>query len=327
MTRAADRQTHVVVGVGPVGTALAGELLDRGHRVRVVSRSGRRPHGLDHPLLEALAVDAADPGALAGAAEGAGVLYNAANPTDYHRWAEIWPPLAASLLTTAERTGAVLATVGNLYSYGPVDGPMHEGLPDAATFTNGRVRAEMWADALAAHQAGRVRTVEVRASDYAGPGVYSHLSVAATALLGGKTARVIGSADQPHSWTDTRDTARLLVAAAADESAHGRTWIVPSNPPRTQREALTDLATAAGVPMVRLAPVGRRTLRLLGLVSGTLGVMADTCYQFDRPFVVDDRAARSQFGLEPTPWATSVRDTLEGVRRSLTEAGTPAVSR
>jgi len=201
--------------------------------------------------------------------------------------------LAASLLTAAEATGAVLATVGNLYPYGPVDGAMHEGLPDAATFTNGRIRAAMWADALAAHRSGRVRAVEVRASDYAGPGVYSHLSVGATSLLGGRTARVIGSADQPHTWTDTRDTARLLVAAAADASAHGRTWIVPSSPPRTQREALTDLATAAGVPMVRLAPVGRRTLRVLGLVNGPLGVMADTCYQFDRPFVVDDRAARA----------------------------------
>jgi len=90
---------------------------------------------------------------------------------------------------------------------------------------------------------------------------------------------------------------------------------------------LTDLATAAGVPMVKLAPVGRRTLRVLGLVNGPLGVMADTCYQFNRPFVVDDRAARVHFGLEPTPWATSVRDTLDGVRRSLAEAGAPVVSR
>lgn len=327
MNQAADHQSHVVVGAGPVGTALAEELLSRGHRVRMISRSGRRPAGLDHARLEAVALDAADPGALAAATRGAAVLYNAANPADYHRWAQLWPPLAASLLAAAGDTGAVLATVGNLYPYGPVDGPIHEGLPDSATYTNGRIRAEMWADALSAHRAGRVRTVEVRASDYAGPGVHSHLSVAATALLGRRTARVIGSADQPHTWTDTRDTARLLVAAAADESAHGRTWIVPSTPPRTQREALADLAIAAAVPVVKIASVGRRTLRVLGLVNGPLGALATTAYQFDRPFVVDDRAARAHFGLEPLPWATSVRDTLDGVRRSLAATGTPAVSR
>lgn len=321
MNQAADQQTHLVVGVGPVGTALAEELLGRGHRVRMISRSGRRPAGLDHPSLEALALDAADPEALTAVARGAAVLYNAANPADYHRWAQLWPPLAASLLAAAEASGAVLATVGNLYPYGPVAGAMHEGLPDAASYTNGRIRAEMWAEALSAHRAGRVRTVEVRASDYAGPGVYSHLSVAATALLGGRTARLVGSADQPHTWTDTRDTARLLVAAAADETTHGRTWIVPSNPPRTQREALTDLASAAGVPMVKVAPVGRRTLRAIGLVNGPLGAMADTAYQFDRPFVVDDRAARARFGLEPTPWDTSVRDTLDGVLMLRRSAG------
>ena len=312
-----DSQLHVIVGAGPAGTALTTELLGCGHRVRVLSRSGGRPGVLPHPSLEVAAVDASAADELTAAARGAHVLYNAANPRDYHRWAQIWPPLAARLLAAAESTGAVLATVGNLYPYGPVDQPMHEGLPDAATYTNGRIRSRMWADALAAHRAGRLRAVEVRASDYAGPGVYSHLTVGATSLLRGRTARVVGSADQPHTWTDIRDAARLLVAAAADPGAHGRTWIVPSNQPRTQREALTDLAAAADVPMVKMSAVGRRTLRLVGLVNGTVGAMADTGYQFDRPFVVDDRAAREHFGLAPTPWAEMVRDTVDGLRRSL----------
>jgi len=82
MNQAADQQTHVVVGVGPVGTALAGELLGLGHRVRMISRSGRRPAGPEHlashPHLEALALDAADPAALTEATRGAAVLYNAA---------------------------------------------------------------------------------------------------------------------------------------------------------------------------------------------------------------------------------------------------------
>jgi nucleoside-diphosphate-sugar epimerase len=315
-------ELHVVVGAGPAGTALAEVLLGLGHRVRVLSRSGRRPEPLpEHPALEVTAVDATSAVDLTEATTGASALYNAANPKDYHRWAEIWPPLAASLLQAAEANGAVLGTVGNLYAYGPVDEPMHEGLPDAATYPNGMVRARMWADALEAHRAGRIRTVEVRASDYAGRGVYSHLSVAATALLKGRTARVIGSADQPHTWTDIRDTARLLVAAVADPEAHGRTWIVPSNPPRTQREALTDLAGAAGVPMVKVVGVGRGTLRVLGLVIPTLRTMLDTSYQLDRPFVVDDRAAREHFGLAPTPWADVVRDTVDGVRRSLDRSG------
>ncbi len=81
------------------------------------------------------------------------MLYNCANPGDYTQWEKVWPPLAAALLTTAERTGAVYAITGNLYPYGPVDGPMTEDLPDAATDHKGVLRARLWADALAAHRA------------------------------------------------------------------------------------------------------------------------------------------------------------------------------
>ncbi len=290
-------QLHVIVGAGPVGAALARQLTAAGHQVRVVTRSG--------------GTDASDPAALGAAASGAAVLYNAANPSDYHRWQEIWPPLAASLLAVAEQSGAVLATVGNLYPYGPVDGLLSEDLPDAATYPNGRVRAQMWADALAAHQAGRLRTVEVRASDYLGVGAHSHPGEATRAVQRGSAARIIGAPDQPHTWTSTEDTARTLIAAAADPTAHGRTWIVPSNAARTQRELVTDLATAAGRPVPAIKPVSRGLLRLIGVVSPMMRTLLGTYYQFDRPFVVDDRAARSHFGIEPTAWATLIAAQVE----------------
>ena len=69
------------------------------------------------------------------------MLYNCANPADYTQWEARWPPLAASFLAAAERTGAVYAITGNLYPYGPVDGPLTEDLPDAAAYP---VLADAW---------------------------------------------------------------------------------------------------------------------------------------------------------------------------------------
>ena len=65
---------------------------------------------------------------LTAIAGGATALYNCANPP-YHRWSTDWPSLAAALLTAAERSGAVLVTMANLYGYGPVDAPMSEDTP------------------------------------------------------------------------------------------------------------------------------------------------------------------------------------------------------
>src|SRR3954471_15893734 len=143
---------HVIVGKGPVGTTTAQELVARGHLVRVLSRSG----GRSTDSVEHRQVDATDADALAAAAHGAAALYNAVNPA-YNRWATDWPPVANALLTTAERTGAVLVTMSNLYVYGAPTGPMGPSSPLAATDRKGRVRIAMWREALAAHEAGRVR--------------------------------------------------------------------------------------------------------------------------------------------------------------------------
>src|SRR5256885_3025126 len=95
---------HVIVGAGPVGTATAKVLAERGEQVRVITRSGSGP---EHPNVERVAADATDAERLSTLAEGAVALYNCASPA-YHQWFTDWPPLAAALLTAAERSGSVL---------------------------------------------------------------------------------------------------------------------------------------------------------------------------------------------------------------------------
>ncbi len=306
---------HLVVGAGPVGTAIATQLAEAGHEVHLASRSGSGPAV---PGATRVAVDAADAPALTRLATGAATVYNAVNPVDYHKWPTIWPPIAAALLTTAERSGAVLATVSNLYPYGRVDGPMSENTPLVPADIKGEVRKQMWLDTLAAHEAGRIRVVEVRGSDYVGARAISHLSRAATALVTGKRAQLIGKADLAHSWTYTGDVARLIIAAAADESAHGRAWHVPSSEPRSQRQALTDMAEISGLPMVGISEAPTAILRLIGLFNPPMRAVADSSYQFKSPFVIDDSAARAQFDQTPTAWRDVLAETVAYARATAT---------
>jgi nucleoside-diphosphate-sugar epimerase len=291
---------HVIVGKGPVGSTTADLLAGRGHRVRVLSRSG----GTSTDAVEHRRVDAADAGALAAAARGADALYNAVNPA-YHRWATDWPPVAAALLAAAERTGAVLVTMGNLYGYGSPTGPMTPDSPLAATDLKGRIRVAMWREALAAHEAGRVRVTEARAADFVGPQVpaaHSHLVRQLPALRRGRTAWVVGDPDVPRSWAYLPDVAATLVTLGTDGRAPGRAWHVPSAPPRSQRQALADLAAAVGGPPARVRAVPWPVLRAVGLVSPVMREVVDVRHQFDRPYVTDASATTATFGLTPTPW-------------------------
>ncbi|MFC8799095.1 NAD-dependent epimerase/dehydratase family protein [Promicromonospora sp. NPDC057138] len=302
---------HLIVGAGPIGRHVAALLAERGSRVSVASRSGRST-GIDG--VEHLALDAADADALARAAEGADYLYNCANPADYTQWERVWPPLAASLLSAAERSGAVYAITGTLYPYGPVDVPLSEELPEAATDHKGLLRARMWAEAKAAHDAGRLRVVEVRGSDYMGRGVggNGHISRLVPDAMRGKRVTMMGRTDLPHTFTDVADAARTLVAAAEDPGAHGRVWHVPSNAPVSQAQALTDVLASAGKPPVKISSLRGAALGATALVSPFMREMREIIYQWERPYVLDDSAARARFGITPTPWAEVCRRTAQG---------------
>jgi nucleoside-diphosphate-sugar epimerase len=298
---------HVVVGAGPIGSTVARLLADAGQRVRVVTRGGGGP---THPTIERVAADATDAAGLTELTRGAAALYNCANPP-YHRWAELWPPLAAALLATAEATGAVLATMGNLYGYGPVDGPMSETTPLAATSVKGRIRARMWQDALAAHAAGRARVTEARASDYLGPGARSMVSeFLLPAVRAGRPVRLPVDFDVPHTVTYTGDAARTLVAIARDERAWGQPWHVPSDQPTTMRAMAERAAALLGAPVPRLRRVPRWQVALAGLFVRELREFGEVAYQFDRPFVMDSTRARTTFDLAATPLDEALRYTL-----------------
>jgi len=289
---------HVVVGRGAVGNGVARELLRLGHQVMQVSRRGGAVTGA-RPVSQ----DAADGAALAALATGADALYNCVNPP-YDQWVTAWPPISQALLTAAERSGAGLVTMGNLYPYGPVDVPMTEDLPDAGTGTKARVRAAMWRDALALQRAGRARATEARASDFYGPEVVDTgllASRAVPALLKGKKVRVLGDPDAPHTFIYIRDVARTLAGLGTDDRSWGRLWHVPSAEPVTQRQALTRMAELTGAPAAKVGRLPDPALKVLGLAMPVLRELQETAYQRTRPYVLDSTAATATFGITATP--------------------------
>ena len=82
-----EHDLHVVVGAGPVGRAVIGELVRRGLRVRAIARHSvaELPAG-----VETLLADITDPTAAVRAMASAAVVYHAAS-APYHRWPELLP--------------------------------------------------------------------------------------------------------------------------------------------------------------------------------------------------------------------------------------------
>src|ERR1700761_9218136 len=205
-------------GRGRGGGGSGPPLVRSGWRAR-----GARGVGLPGWGVRGRAAAASDPVAAANAVEGASVVYQCLN-APYTDWPKRFPPLQRGVLTAAERNGALMVTLENLYGYGPTGGkPMTEDLPLAATTVKGRTRAAMTQELLAAAEAGRVRVAIGRASDFFG-------ACATESSLGdrvfgnavaGKRADFIGNPDLLHTYSYIPDIAAGLATLGSDERAVG----------------------------------------------------------------------------------------------------------
>jgi nucleoside-diphosphate-sugar epimerase len=299
----------VVTGAGAAGLPAARQFAESGERVRQITRSGS---GADHPLVERVAADIFETDRLTDLMEGARVLVNCAMPA-LDRWADDVPRMAASLLSAVERTGADYVMLGNTYGYGHVEGTMTEGLPLAPTTVKGRVRAQMWLDALAAHEAGRVRVTEVRAPGFLGAGrVGAYASFVLGPVLMGEVASYAGDLDAPHSWAYTEDVARSLVTASRDDRAWGRAWHAPVTSSLSVRALSERVAELAGAPAPRLRRIDRDELTGLAAQQPLFAELVEMLYSTEDPHVLDSTETEAVLAVRPTPLDTVLREMVAG---------------
>jgi nucleoside-diphosphate-sugar epimerase len=277
----------------------------------VVTRSGTAV-----PSASSRTADISDPAQAAAAVAGAQVVFQCTSPA-YHQWPAQFPALQASVVDAAAAAGALLVVAENLYGYGPGTGLLTEDRPLTATTRKGAVRARLWQDLAAAHEAGRLRVVAGRASDFYGPGVGAGSVVGDRffgALLRGKPAEVLGDPDRLHTYTYIGDFGEALVALSETESTWGRPWHVPSAPAVTTRSFAAQAADLAGVAVPATGPRLRRLapwqLRLVGLAVPAVREMPEMQYQFEQDWVVDYSAYAAAVGGRATPMRTALAATV-----------------
>jgi nucleoside-diphosphate-sugar epimerase len=299
-------ELHVVFGAGPLGRYTAVALLEMGHTVRLINRSGQMaaaPAG-----AEIVASDAYDVAKNREVTRGATAVYQCAQP-HYHAWAQKFPPLQRAILDGAAANGAKLVVGDNLYMYGRFSGPLREDSPINPHTQKGKVRAAMAQEVLNAHASGKIRAAIGRASDFFGPYDTALTDYAIRPAVQGKPVNLLGRADQPHSFTYVKDFGRLLATLGARDEAAGQVWFAPSNPPVTQAAFVKLLEAELGRP-VQARVAGPLLMRFLGLFNKEMAETVEMMYEWLHPFVIDSSKAEKAFGLQATPLATAVQETI-----------------
>jgi hypothetical protein len=247
------------------------------------------------------------------------VVYHCMNPRYETRiWAEVIPRYMDNLIAASARTGARLVVLDNVYMLGRPSGrALSEDTPMNPCSRKGEIRARAAERLFAAHTGGDVVATSGRASDFYGPG-------ARQSLLGdffwlrersGRTAYLPFRLDAVHTYHYIPDVAGgLATLGCAGADAYGRPWMLPCAPAGTLRELVTRLATTLkrDIP-VRQLP--RWVVKTIAVYSPLFRELDEMLYQWEEPFVVDDRRFRERFRLAPTNVDRAAAETVEWAHR------------
>jgi nucleoside-diphosphate-sugar epimerase len=303
-----------VFGAGQVGAPLVQRLLQSGERVRVVKRSpGGVPQG-----AEPRAGDAADATFCVEAVAGAAVVYHCMNPAyDTALWARLVPRYMDNLIAAAGAASARLVVLDNVYMLGrPAGRALNEDTPPNPCSRKGEIRAHAAERLFEAHRRGEVRAVAGRASDFYGPGgalTYLGDFFWRPALAGRRVWSPVDP-DALHTYHYIPDVAAGLASLGeAPEDALGRAWMLPCQPAGSLRDLVERIAKVLGRP-IAVGRVPKPLLRAVGLFVPLVREMNEMLYQWDEPFVVDDRRFRERFGAQPTGLEVAASATLAWAR-------------
>jgi hypothetical protein len=158
-----------------------------------------------------------------------------------------------------------------------------------------------------------VRAVSARASDFYGPGgSLSYLGdyFWKPALAG----RIVWSPVNPdarHTYHYIPDVAAgLALLGCSSEDVLGRAWMLPCLPAGTMRDLVGRFSQALGRG-IRVAAVPRWIVKAMTLFVPLMREMEEMLYQWDEPFVVDDRRFRERFGIFATDAGEAAQATVK----------------
>lgn len=295
----------LIVGAGQIGQELARQLVADGEEVVVASRSSTRIDG-----ARPIRLDAKNKAAFAEAAKGATTIFLCTNPP-YHTWKTEWPPVFDASIYAAEQNSSDLVVMGNLYSYGIPQAPMNERTQENTDEEKGLVRKAGWNTIRSAAEIGKFRAVEVRASDYFGPGAGSTAHLGKdffVPIMKSKAAMVVGDPTKKHSWSYIPDIAKTMISASKYRGEWNRIWHVPSGEPKTRFEILDELNELRG-SRGKLFVAPQVLLKIMGLFSPLYREVFASSYQFTNEFVIESQETSNLLNIQATEWQAALVST------------------
>jgi nucleoside-diphosphate-sugar epimerase len=302
-----NNAVNIVFGTGPLGYAVAEELLARGQSAKLVNRSGEGDIPEGASLVKA---DVTNPELTREVCKNVRTVFHCAMPP-YTQWPELFPAITYGIMKGAISVEANLIYGDNLYMYGQVNGPIKEDLPYNAKGPKGKIRGQMADKLMQAHTEGKVKVAIGRASDFFGPRVLNSILGERVFIpaIKGKTINLLGRIDQPHTFTYIRDFAKGLVTLSENKNAYGKIWHIPSAETITTQKFLHRVFSEVETfPPVKTAP--KFAVNVMAWFNPIIRELKEVLHNYQLPYVVDHSKFERTFGNHSTPHEVAIKETI-----------------
>jgi nucleoside-diphosphate-sugar epimerase len=232
----------VIGSNGGIGGAIIDELLQKGYtNIRGVTIGGKEKYGRPIKVIRA---DARIKPQLVMACEGSKVIFGAFNASEYSDkdWAMEFPAMMDSFIAAGKNNNAKLIFLDNVYGYKDLLGKKvyDEDVMEEPVNTKGEIRKAVTKQFLDGLEYYNLKGNVIKSSDLYGP--YSLNSMIGyrffEALFNKNVGEVLPLGNNLHSFTYTRDVARLAVEVIENDI------LIPLlHTPNTNPIGLEDLVT------------------------------------------------------------------------------------
>lgn len=302
---------HTILGAGgSIGNALTHKLLEKGEKVRLVSR---RKHTVEG--AESVRGDLTDYSETLQAVRQSDIVHLCVGlPYDAKVWKTNWPKIMQHTIDACKETGAKLIFFDNVYMYGSVGGLMTEDTPYHPISKKGAVRAEI-ANLLEEEMAkGNINAIIARAADLYGPygsnaTCIPHMMVFER-LMHHKRAQWMVDVNQPHSYTYIPDCADGLYLLANDDAAWNQVWHLPTHSPAIDGKSFISIAARELGVEAKYTVLTKPLMRMGKLFSKIAAEAYEMLYQNDFPYHFDSSKFNNHFNYSPTTYQAGIQETM-----------------
>ena len=302
-------KTVLVLGAnGGVGKVVAKAFLQKGWRVLGLVRAGKTT---DEGIIP-IHADLFDAPAVAEVAGKVDIVFNGLN-VPYPVWAKEALPMYEAAADVVEALGARQIYPGSVYNFGSSMPPiLTPQTPFAADTLKGRIRVSIEAMLQSRAEAGRLRTIVIRAGDFFGSDAPNSWMNALVARDLGKGKIVTpGKKKTVHAWAFLPDLAATVVKLAEIEQGLGAYEVFHFENHNASAKMLAEAGNRATGRKVKVGRMPRFMFSLIALFDPFMRAALEMLYLWDVPHALqDDRLAEVIGEVPRTPLNQALKTLL-----------------